>query len=266
MSDNLQSDPVTGSQTEVNQGQVTSEAGAVNSATQASDEATHDWSQVEIEGRRFQSPQELKEYISKLDKRLRDKDSYITQRDELVKGLGEQLAEIRGRVDQMNVSKPKEEDEEAEFLSNPTQYIKKIRLQAVEDARALLTEREKEIYGNLKAVETEKAQWDGFLESKPHLKVLGLNFLKTLARTIAPEVRHLPHSEALDVLADKANDFVLKIKSAPERTPGTPRPGQTRELGIPKAMTSQEYQLDIVKTLNETRDRINPSYTSLPHK
>ena len=263
MLDNLQSDPVEGSQAE---GQVTSDTGAANAATQASDEATQNWSQVEIEGRRFQSPQELKEYITKLDKRLRDKDSYITQRDEQVKGLGEQLAELRDRLDQMNVTKPKEEDEEAEFLSNPTAYIKKIREQAVGDARALLTEREKEIYGNLKAVETEKAQWDGFLESKPHLKVLGLDFLKTLARTIAPSVKHLPHSEALEYLADKANDYVLKIKSAPDRTPGTPRPGQTREMGIPKAMTSQEYQLDVIKSLNETRDKFNPSYTSYPNK
>ncbi|MCP3682681.1 MAG: hypothetical protein GY861_08335 [bacterium] len=236
-------------------------------ASETGDEDTQKWSQVEIDGKTFQSPDELKEHVKVLNKRLKDGQSYISKQGEEIRAMGEQVAELRGAVGQINAAQESEVDDEAEFLANPTEYVKKVKAAAIEEATKLVEGKSKEFMTTINAEKTEERQWDTFMKDHKQLKVLGKDFLKVLAGTIAPSVAHLPRSQALDVLAERANEYVLRIPvNADDKPAPGIRPARTPEKGIPKAMSKKEYAESQIAALNETKGRIKPSHSNLPRK
>lgn len=242
------------------------------------------WSELSYNGQILSGPPTIDQFKTLLSQ-LENKDKMIGRQGNELGSLRERVAHLEGIKEALASSAQPanavpEVDYEQEFLKDIPGTLKRIRQEAVDEAKKLIDQEKTQILQQQAHEQAGKKMWDSFYQSNPHLEQFRTTIVPFIRQQLAPIIDNLPPNEALEIVKEESNKKLLELKrqmgvvdSKPitksnmtmERG-GSGDTGASANNGVPKDPTLKELHESYKQAHERIINRIRPSYSSSPNK
>lgn len=217
-----------------------------------------------------QSPnvQDLPNLVSKLQKQLSDKDSYISQQSNKIEELMRNFSELKGRMDgfqQPPDTSAADMEWEERVYQNVPKALKEIREEVRKEFQDKLTKKESEWLEYLEKREYLNRQWDNFYASNEHLQPFKDDLIPAVMARLRPQLKNLTLDKVFEKVKEEANRDIMKLRKKFGAS-GGPAPSPTIPGGKGYTRHDVDTSPDKIRTLEDLGDDIIKAHEEIVNK